>query len=88
MRVDIGGKCCKYTRMGRSLRKETVLSTWVERYVELAVRQSQKGKTFGVWLGRWRECSVKRGKGKFLYSALHFSFLAVLFNQTPSLGSM
>ena len=38
--------------------------------MELAIRQSQKGKTFGVWLGRWRECSVKRGKGKFLYSAV------------------
>ena len=95
---DIGGKSCKYTRMGRRLSKETVLSTWVERYVELAVRQSQKGKTFRVWLGRWRECSVKRGKGKFLYGAypilsiaqsvLHFTSLAVLFIQTPSLGRM
>ena len=27
-------------------------------------------KTFGVLLGRWRECSVKRVKGKFLYSAI------------------
>ena len=76
---------CKFTRMGKNLRKETALST---------LGTSQKGKTFGVWLGRWRECSVKRGKGKFLYSlriaqsALHFSSLAVLFSQTPSLGSM
>ena len=44
----------------RSLSKETVLSTWVERYVGLAVRQSQKGNTFGVWLGRCRGCSVKK----------------------------
>ena len=36
--------------------------------MKLAVRQSEKGKTFGVWLGRWRECSVKRGKGKFSVS--------------------
>ena len=26
----------------------------------LTVRQSQKRKTFGVWLGRWRGCSVKK----------------------------
>ena len=37
--------------------------------MELAVRQSQKGKTFGVWLEHWRECSVKTAKGKVLYSA-------------------
>ena len=36
----------------------------------LTFRQSQKGKTFGVWLGRWRGCSVKKGKGNFLYSAV------------------
>ncbi len=36
----------------------------------LAVRQSQKGKTFEVCLGHWRECSVKKGKGKFLYIAV------------------
>ena len=34
----------------------------------LTFRQSQKGKTFGVWLGRWRGCSVKKGKGNFVYS--------------------
>ena len=28
----------------------------------LAVRQSQKGKPFGVWLGHWRGCSVKKVK--------------------------
>ena len=63
-------KSCKYTWMGRSLSKGTVLPTWVERYVGLTVRQSQKGKTFGVWLGRWRGCSVKKGKGNFLYNAI------------------
>ena len=26
----------------------------------LTFRQSQKGKTFGVWLGRWCGCSVKK----------------------------
>ena len=36
----------------------------------LTFRQSQKGKTFGVWLGRWRGCSVKKGKGNFLYSTV------------------
>ena len=36
----------------------------------LVVRQSQKGKTFEVWLGHWRGCSVKTGKGKLLYSAV------------------
>ena len=36
----------------------------------LTFRQSQKGKTFGVWLGRWRGCSVKKGKGNFLYSGV------------------
>ena len=46
--------------MGRSLNKETVLSTWVERYVGLTVRQSQKWKTFRVWLRRWRGCSVNK----------------------------
>ena len=36
----------------------------------LTFHQSQKRKTFGVWLGRWRGCSVKKGKGNFLYSAV------------------
>ena len=36
----------------------------------LTFRQSQKGKTFGVCLGRWHGCSVKKGKGNFLYSAV------------------
>ena len=30
--------------------------------MRLTFRQSQKGKTFGVWLGRWRGCSVKKVK--------------------------
>ena len=36
----------------------------------LAVRQSQKGQTYDVRLGHWRGCSVKKGKVKFLYSAV------------------
>ena len=56
----IEGKSYKNTWMGRSLNKETILFTWVVRYVGLTVRQSQKGKTVGVWPGRWRGCSVKK----------------------------
>ena len=84
--------------MGRRLSKETVLSTWVERYVEFAVRQSQKGKTFGVWLGPGVSVQLKKVKVssyiaqypilRIAQSVLHFTALAVLFNQTPSLGSM
>ena len=59
-----------------------------------AVRQSQKGKTFGVWLERWRGCSVKKVKVssyivqypilRIVQSALHFTSLADMFSQTPS----
>ena len=71
--------------MGRSFSKETVLSTWVERYVGLAVPQSQKVKIFGVWLGNWRGYSVKTVKVssykaqypilRIAHSALHFTSL-------------
>ena len=54
-----------------------------------------KRKLFGVWLERWRRCSVKEKVKVCSYiaqypilrifpSALHFSSLADLFNQTPS----
>ena len=46
--------------MGRSLSKETILPTRVERYVGLTVRQSQKRKTFRVWFRCWRGCSVNK----------------------------
>ena len=31
----------------------------------MAIRQSQQGKTFGMWLGRWRACSGEPGGMKW-----------------------
>ena len=46
----------------------------MERYVGLTVRQSQKGKISGVWLGRWRGCSVKK-KVKVTFYITQYPFL-------------
>ena len=58
----------------------------------------KNGKTFGVWFGRWLSVQLKEvNVSSYIahypnlrigQSALYFTSLAVLFNQTPSLGSM
>ena len=57
--------------MGRSLSKEAILPTWVERYVGLTFRQSQKRKPLGCCLDVGVGVQLKKVKvTNFLYRAV------------------
>ena len=55
--------------MGRSLSKETILPTWVERYEGLTANL-KNGKPLGCGLDVGVGVQLTKGKGNFLYSAV------------------
>ena len=51
---------------GKKLKQRDILSTWTERYVEMAIRQCQQGKNLWDVVGRWRSCSDELGGIKWI----------------------